>query len=57
MKNDNNFLIFLAVSFFVILFIELGMIEFTHVKVDCIKNTSKECYSVDQIYKLCGVDK
>ena len=55
MKDGNNFLIFLAVSFFVVLFIEMGMIEFTHIKVDCIKNTSKECYSPDQIYKLCGV--
>jgi hypothetical protein len=55
MKDGNNFLIFLAVSFFVIWIIEMGMIEFTHIKVDCIKNTSKECYSADQIYKLCGV--
>jgi hypothetical protein len=59
MKEDNESMyvaiIIAIVCSFVLLVIHMA--HKTNAKIDCIKSTSLQCYKVDEIYKLCGVEK
>lgn len=41
----------------IVMFMFLAMVHERDAKTDCIEATSKQCYTVDEIYKLCGVEK
>ena len=58
MKND-SVTVLCCVGMMLLMFV-LGVIGMMHdkdVKVDCIKTISRQLYTVDEIYKLCGVEK
>jgi len=55
--KDNSVAVICCVGMMLLMFV-LGVIGMMHdkdVKVDCIKTISRQLYTVDEIYKLCGV--
>jgi hypothetical protein len=56
--NDNAYLFALGALVLIFTFMFLGIMHEKEVTVDCIKSSSKQCYTVDEIYKLCtGITK
>ena len=56
MKDD--FVMFISMIGMVLLIFIVSLIAMMHdkdLKVDCIKTISRQLYTVDEIYKLCGV--
>lgn len=54
--NEYMFTIGAVLLIFTLMFV--GIMHEKDVKVDCIKSSSKQCHSVDEIYKLCtGITK
>jgi hypothetical protein len=53
----NDYLIATCTVITIVMFMFLAMVHEQDAKTDCIKSTSKQCYTVDEIYKLCGVEK
>lgn len=58
MNNDSVGVICAVIVMLLIFSLSLiGMMYEKNMKIDCIKSSSKQCYTVDDIYKLCGVEK
>jgi hypothetical protein len=58
MNEKNAYLFALGAVLLVFTFMFVGIMHEKDVTVDCIKSSSKQCYSVDDIVKLCtGVTK
>jgi len=58
MKDD--FVMFISMIGMVLLIFIVSLIAMMHdkdLKVDCIKTISRQLYTVDEIYKLCGGGK
>ena len=53
----NDYLIATCTVITIVMFMFVGIMHEKDVKADCIKSSSKQCYTVDEIYKLCGVEK
>ena len=50
-------LIGLCAVILIFMFMFVGIMHEKNVKADCIKSATNEHYSVDDIVKLCGVEK
>lgn len=58
MNEENAYLFAIGAVVTMLLIFSLsliGMMYEKNMKIDCIKSSSKQCYSVDDITKLCGV--
>ena len=56
MKDDYIGLVCAVVMMLLIFSLSLiGMMYEKNMKIDCIKSISRQLYTVDEIYKLCGV--
>ncbi len=56
--NDNSYLFAFGALALVFTLMFVGIMYEKEVTVDCIKSSSKQCYTVDEIYKLCtGITK
>ena len=53
----NDYLIAMCVIITIFTFMFVGIMHEQDVKTDCIKSATNEHYSVDDIVKLCGVEK
>ena len=53
----NDYLIATCAVITIIMFMFLAMMHEKDVKMDCIKLATNEHYNVDDIDKLCGVEK
>ena len=54
----NEYMFALGAVLLIFTFMFVGIMHEKEVTVDCIKSSSKQCYSVDEIYKLCtGIEK
>ncbi len=49
----NEYMVTLGAVLLVFTFMFVGIMHEKDVMVDCIKSSSKQCYTVDEIYKLC----
>jgi len=55
--NDNAYLFALGSTLLIVALVLISMMHDKDVKVDCIKTISRQLYTVDEIYKLCGGGK
>lgn len=56
MKNDSVwFMCMIGMVLLIFIISIIGIMHDKEVKVDCIKSISRQLYTVDEIYKLCGV--
>jgi len=56
--NDNAYLFAFGAIALVFTLMFVSIMHEKEVTVDCIKSSSKQCYTVDEIYKLCtGITK
>ena len=53
----NEYMFALGALVLIFMFMFVGIMHEKDVTADCIKSSSKQCYTVDEIYKLCGVEK
>ena len=54
----NEYMFALGALVLIFTFMFVGIMHEKDVMVDCIKSSSKQCYTVDEIYKLCtGITK
>lgn len=53
----DDYLIALSALVLIFTFMFVGIMHEKDVKADCIKSATNEHYSVDDIVKLCGVEK
>jgi hypothetical protein len=54
----NEYMFALGAVLLIFTFMFVGIMHEKEVTVDCIKSSSKQCYTVDEIYKLCtGITK
>ena len=57
MNEKNAYLFAFGAVTFIFLSMFLAMVHERDVKMNCIKSATNEHYSVDDIVKLCGVEK
>jgi hypothetical protein len=57
MNEGNAYLFALGAVVLMLALMFVGIMHEKDVTVDCIKSSSKQCYTVDEIYKLCGGGK
>jgi len=58
MNEGNAYLFAFGAVVLMLALMFVAMMHEKDVKADCIKSSSKQCYSVDEIYKLCtGITK
>ena len=58
MSEDNQTVLYLVGILSIVLSFSLWLIDSTHKtdkKIECLKSLSKQCYTKDDIYELCGV--
>jgi hypothetical protein len=56
MKDDSvGFMCMIGMVLLIFIVSLIGIMHDKDVKVDCIKTISRQLYTVDEIYKLCGV--
>ena len=56
MKDDSvGFMCMIGMVLLIFIVSLIGIMNDKDVKVDCIKTISRQLYTVDEIYKLCGV--
>lgn len=54
----NEYMFALGALVLIFTFMFVGIMHEKDVMADCIKSSSKQCYTVDEIYKLCtGITK
>ena len=53
MNEENAYLFALGAVALIFTLMFVGIMHEKDVTIDCIKSSSKQCYSVDEIYKLC----